>query len=456
MWLCLQTALHSKAQVMQNYLSAQGSAKAHADSHSSSLITQVYGSQESTYPSSPVSDGITPSNAASRQISGTASRLYITPHPVQGSQGFGGGQCSFAPGFSPDVNPFASTPKEQGPVSMTGKPMDLVQIQPNVWLPLTVVQQAGGDPDLALHLASQGQIAPDTHADAGNPPAHNSWGVDAWARKHLSDSSAMSQKLGFGDQSNSHHHVPFSEPELHFSTQNDLANSNKAKMQIIGSEWTVDDNKETGSDSRKAAGRSMHQSGFDPIIGPPANNVGRAARAGMPAVHTAPNSHAPFSFKSPTVSLPSMGSNSIFISPQCVLDNSSLFSYGVATPEQASHSSTSHPWYSTPEAGLPHGWGHNFAPNGTPNTACYYPELNPSAAKHMSEMYGLGSGGRSLLPHVPHGLGSGGPYWQDPSMGQFLPEYGVNPTLQMSHTNMAAAMGAHDSSPHLPGQSCCT
>lgn len=440
---------------MQKYLSAQGSAKAHSEAHSSSLISQVYGSQESTYPSSPVSDDITPSNAASRQISGTASRLYITPHPVQGSQGVQGGRCSFAPAFGPDVNTFASTPKEQGPVSMTGKPMDLVQIQPNVWLPLAVVQQAGGNPDLALHLASQGQIAPDNHAEASIPPAHHGWGVDVWARKHLSDSSVMSQKLNFGDQSDSHHYVPLSKPELCFSTQKDLADSNKAKMQMVGSEWTPDINMKTGGNSSKAAGRCVDQSGFDPIIGPPANNVGRAARAGAPALHTVPNSHAPFSFKSPTVSLPSMGSNSTFISPQCVLDNSSLFSYGVATPEQASHSSTSHPWYSTPEAGLPQGWGHNFAPNGTPNTACYYPELNPSAAKHMSEMYGLGSGGHSLLPHIPQGLGSGGPSWQDSLMGQFLPDYGVAPNLQMSHTNMAAAMGAHDSSPHLPGQFCC-
>ena len=435
---------------MQNYLSAQDSAKAHSDSHSSSLVTQVYGSQESTYPSSPVSDDITASNAASNQISGTASRAYTTPHPGQGSQRVQGSQCSIALGFGPDAHPFASTPKEQCPVSMTAQPMDLVQIQPNVWLPLAVVQQAGGNPDLALHLAAQGQIALDTHADASSPPAHNGWGDGVFSQKHRSDSSVMSQKLSIGDHGDSHHHVPFSKPELHFSTQGGLDNSNKG---IAGNKWTPYSSMKTGSNSSKAPWGSVGQSGFDPIIQPPAHPVGRAARQGMPILHTPSNSHAPFSFKSPTVSLPLTGSNSTYISPQCVLDNSSLFSYGVGTPEQASHSSTSHPWYSTPEASLPQGWGHSPAPSGTPNAACYYSELNPSAAKHVSEMYGLGSGGYSMLPHTPYSLGSGGPYWQDPVTPQFLPDYGVDPNLQMSHTNMAAAMGAHDSSPHQAGQS---
>ncbi|KAL0031801.1 hypothetical protein WJX79_008164 [Trebouxia sp. C0005] len=153
-----QTAVHSKAEVMQNYLNAQGSAQPHSEAHSPS-----------------------------------------------------------AHGLSPEVTPFADSPKEQGPVSAAGKPVDLVQIKPNVWLPVAVVQQAGGNLDLALHLA-----------------AHSG-------------------------------------------------------------------------------------------------------------------------------------------------DNSSLFSYNVTTPEQTAYTRTTHPWYSTPEAG----WGHNLTPNGTPNAASYYPELNPSTAKHM-------------------------------------------------------------------------
>ncbi len=435
---------------MQNYLSAQGSAQPHSEyakPHSSSTSTEVYGSLESTRPSTPVSDDMAHATAASKQCSSTGSRLYTTPHPGQGVQGLHRAQSLSAHGLSPEGTPFAGLPKEQGPVSAANKAVDLVQIKPNVWLPLAVVQQAGGDLDLALHLAAQPGAAAQTQFIDSNPSADSSWDAAVMGNKLFTDSCFVSKHSTGSIDSTSQYRLPNSQLDSKHSAQADMGDSSsRGKVHNSRNAWTP-------YSHVIADGGPKTQPGFDPIIQPPAYHMGHTANSGLAASYTPPSSQSAFSFKSPTVSLPAMGSNSTYISPQCVLDNSSLFSYNVATPEQPAYTRSTHPWYSTPEAMNLHGWGHNPTPNGTPNAASYYPELNPSAAKHTSEVYGLGSGGQSMLPHIPYSFGSGGPYWQDPVVRQLLPDPEADPRMQMSHTSMAAAMGGHDASPHHPGTS---
>ena len=432
---------------MQNYLSAQGSVQPHSEyakPHSSSTTTQVYGSLESTHPSTPVSDDMTHATAASKQCSSTA-RLYTTPHPGQGVHGLQRAHSPSAHGLSPEVNPFADSPKEQGPVSAAGKAVDLVQIKPNVWLPLAVVQQAGGDLDLALRLAAQPGATAQMQFTDSNPSADNSWDVTVIGNKPFTDSCFLSKHSTGSIDSNSQYRLPNSQLDSKHSAQANMGDSSsRGKVHNSRSAWTP---------YRRviADGGPKSQPGFDPVIQPPGYHMGDVANSGLAASYIPPNSQSAFSFKSPTISLPAMGSNSTYISPQCVLDKSSLFSYNVATPEQTAYTRTTHPWYSTPEAMNPQGWGHNPTPNGTPTAASYYPELNPSTAKHMSEMHGLGAGGQSMLPHTPYSFGSGGPYWQDPVVRQLLPDPEADPRMQMSHTSMAAAMGGHDASTHHPG-----
>ena len=431
---------------MQNYLSAQGSAQPHSEyakPHSSSSTTQVYTSQESTRPSTPISDDMTHSTAASKQCSSTGSRLYTTPHPGQGVQR---ARPPSAHGLSLEVNPFAGSPKKQGPVSAASKAVDLVQIKPNVWLPLAVVQQAGGDLDLALHLAAQPSAAAQTQIVDSNPSAGSSWGATAIGSKPFTDSCFLSKHSTGSIDSNRQYHVPYSQLDSKHSAQGDMGDSSsRGKVHNSRSAWTP-------YRHVTADGGPKSQPGFDPVIQPPGYHMGDVATSGLAASYTPPNSQSAFSFKSPTISLPAMGSNSnsTYISPQCVLDQSTLFSYNVATPEQTAYTRTTHPWYSTPEAMNPQGWSHHPTPNDSPNAASYYPELNPSTAKHMSEMYGLGAGGQSMLPHTPYSL-SGGPYWQDPVVRQLLPDPEADPRMQMSHTSMAAAMGGYDAAPHHPG-----
>ena len=435
---------------MQNYLSAQGSAQPHSEYAkpygSSSSTTQVFGSLESTHPSTPVSDDMMHATAASKQCSGTGSRLYTTPHPGQGVHGLQRTHSPSDHALSPEVNPFVNLPKEQGPVSAAGKAADLVQIKPNVWLPLAVVQQAGGNLDLALHLAAQPAAAAQTRFVDSNQSADSSWDGRVLGNKPFTDSCFLSKHSTGSIDSSSQYHLPYSQLDSKHSAQGDMGDSSsRGKVHNSHSAWTA---------YRRvtADGGPKSQPGFDPVIQPPGYHMRDFATSGLAASYT-PTSQSAFSFKSPTISLPPMGSNSTYISPQCVLDNSSLFSYNVATPEQTAYTSTTHPWYSTPEAMNPQGWGHNPTPNGTPNAASYYPELNPSTAKHMSEMYCLGAGRQSMLPHTAYSFESGGSYWQDPVVRQLLPDPEADPRMQMSHTSMAAAMGGHDVSPHHPGTS---
>ncbi len=448
-WVCLhlQTAVHSKAQVMQNYLSAQGSAQPHSEygkPYSSSTSTEVYGSLESTRPSTPVSDDMTPATAASKQCSSTGSRLYTTPYPGQGVLGIQRAQSLYAHGLNPEVSPFAGSPKEQGPVSAAGKAVDLIQIKPNVWLPLAVVQQAGGDVDLALHLAAQpGATAQMQYTDS-NPSADSSWDAAVMGNKPFTDSCFVSKHSTGSIDSSSQYRLPNNQLDSKHSAQADMGDSSRGKVPNSCNAWTPYSHVTAG-------GGPKSQPGFDPVIQPSAYHMGHGPNSGLAASYTPPSSQSAFSFKSPTISLPAMGSNTTYISPQCVLDNSSLFSYNVATPEQPAYTRTTHPWYSTPEAMNPQGWDHNPTPTGTPNAASYYPELNPSTARHVSEVYGVGANGQSMLPHIPHSFGSGGPYWQDPVVRQLLPDPEADPRMQMSHISMAAPMGGHDASPHHPG-----
>ena len=401
---------------MQSYLNAQGLARPHVDlmPHSRSVITNIFGSQDSTLPDSPSVTDMTAAEAAPKQFPSRGIR-YTTPHPGQGEQAGQRVQPPFARGATPGMSPLGMTAKEQtGTASMAAtaqSQLNLVQVKPNVWLPLGAVQQAGGDLDLALHLAAQGTLSTDAQIEHSIPSPQNSWGAEAPFRSY--DSSFLFKSSAGERSSDSFQH----ETDNKYTAQTCVSDSSKAYS--VGSHW----------------------SGEPPIQPPPYHMKARSGQAAAPNSITPNHIPSGFNFKSPTASLPFMSSSNTYISPQCVLDNNSLFSYNVATPEQADFSKTA-PWYATPETSAPPPWGPATISPGF-NAAAYYPELNPSAAKHMSEAYGIGPAGQSALPHTPF---ADGPYWQEPVTRQLLPQYGDWPSQNMPQSNMAASMGSHKTS----------
>ena len=460
---------------MQRYLSAQEPTTAHSVSkpHSSSN-TATYFTQTSNDPNSPTSDHVTASDLASKPYpdgsTQITSRVYTTPPPSRGGEG--------PPLFSRvGVSPIASysstgkahTPTAAAASALARNPRELVQVKRNVWLPWAVVQHAGGDADLALHLAAQDKTSMGS-ADSidSSPTAGKAWTPASTTSKPSLDSSFLPkrwQEMGQKENDSCSNSIKSNNRGVdHAAYAPWTYNSGYNSQQMDNDGMTADVHHLSQYDSSKmqshfhsamnlksdnAANCNDGLSKFDPTIQPP--GLYTCPIQGMGGAHTVSQATASkqgngYEFRSPAASLPTPGSNNAFVSPQCVMDsNSSLFSYTVATPEQTNHSRPA-ALFATPDTHPTQGWGappaHN--PPITFNPAAYYPELNPSATHlHMGQAYGMG--GFSGMHDIHTGAGGylGRP-WQEGKTHQVMPEYGSSPEGFQPHSNMAAGMGSSD------------
>ena len=355
-------------------------------------------------------------------------------------------------------------------------PGQLVEVKRNVWLPWAVVQQAGGDADLALHLAAQDKTPTGScNSIDSSPTAGKAWTPASTTSKPSLDSSflprpEMGQKEndscrnGIRSNSRGAEHAAYA-PWTYNSHQmnNDgMTAGAHHPLQYDSAKMQSHFHSAMSLKSDSAANCNNGLSKFDPTIQPVGlHNYPSQGMEGAQTVSqiTASKQCNGYGFRSPTASLPTMGSGTTFVSPQCVMDNNnSLFSYTVATPEQTVHSRPC-TLFATPDTHPTQGWGAPpaYNPPAAFNSAAYYPELNPSATHlHMGQAYGAGgfSGMHDIHTGAGPGAGAGGYLgrpWQEGKPHQVMSEYGASPEAHRPHSNMAAGMGSNTTDDGLPG-----
>ena len=463
----MQGQLHSKVQVMQSYLSAQEPTTTHPASkpHSSSNTALT-----AAYPSSPTTDHVIASDAASKQYpDGSAqipSRVYTTPPPSWGGEA--------PPRFSRvGASPMASysnTGKAHTPTAAAAarNPGQLVQVKRNVWLPWAVVQQAGGDADLALHLAAQDKTPTGSHdsTDSSSPTAGKAWTPASTTSKPSHDSSFLPRQdlgqkendscsIGIKSSRGADHaaYAPWSYNSQQVNNDGITAGAHHPS-QYDSSKMQSHFHSAMSLKADSAADCNDGLSKFDPTIQPPGLYSYPSQGMGGPQT-TASKQGNGCGFRSPTASLPTMGSSNTFVSPQCVMDNNnSLFSYSIATPEQTVHSRPA-PLFATPDTHPTQVWGapHTHNPTTTFNPAAYYPELNPSANHlHMSmgQAYGMADFSGMHCSHTGAGGYLGRP-WLEGKAHQVMSQYGANPEAHKLHSNRAAGIGSNTTDDGLSG-----
>ena len=466
---------------MQSYLSAQEptttcpASKPHSSSNTA--LTAAYDTHITDQPNTPTTDPATASDAASKPYpdgtTQTPSRVYATPPPSLG----GNAPPHFSRvGVSP-MAAYSSTGKAYTPTPAAAarNPGQLVEVKRNVWLPWAVVQQAGGDADLALHLAAQDNTPTASRDSIDSPTAGKAWTPASSTSKPNLDSSFLPrQEMGHkendscsnGIRSNSRgaEHAAYA-PWPYSSQQmnNDgMTAGAHHPLQYDSAKMQSHFHSAVSLKSDSAANCNDGLSNFDPTIQPP--GLYTYPSQGMGGAHTVSQITANkqgngYGFRSPTASLPTMGSSNPFVSPQCVMDNNnSLFSYTVATPEQTVHSRPA-TLFATPDTHPTQGWG-TFPAHNLPtafNPAAYYPELNPSATHlHTGQAYGPGgfSGMHDNYTGAGPGAGAGGYLgrpWQEGKAHQVLSQYGASPEAYRPHSNMAAGMGSNTTDDGLSG-----
>ena len=455
---------------MQSYLSAQEpiTARPASKPHSSSNTALA-----AAYPSSPTTDEVTNSDAASKQNSAQIpSMVYTTPPPSWGGEA--------PPHFSRvGASPMASysnTGKAHTPTAAAAaaarKPGQLVEVKRNVWLPWSVVQQAGGDADLALHLAAQDKTPTGSHDSTdSSPTAGKAWALASTTSKPSHDSFFLPrQDLGQKENDSCSNSIrsngrgadctayaPYNRQQVNNDGITAGAHHHHPS-QYDSSKMLSHFHSAMSLKADSAADCNDGLSKFDPSIQPP--GLYPYPSQGMWGAYTVSQTTASkqgngYGFRSPTASLPTTGSSNGFVSPQCVIDNNnSLFSYSVATPEQTVHSRPA-ALFTTPDAHPTQGWGapHTHNPPTAFNPAMYYPELNPSATHlHMGQAYGMPAFSGMHDSHTGAGAGGylGRP-WLEGKAHQVLSQYGASPKVHKPHSKMAAGMGSNTTDDGLSG-----
>ena len=448
--------MHSKAQVLQTYFNAQESTQTRPvlKPHSSRAPSDTANSLGIKYTSSPHAENTTGSDTASKQHLHSQFKTYTNPIPAQST--------GMRPAFrncSPRAS-YSSTCKGQAlgdntAAAEAARPVQLVQIKPNVWLPMSVVQQANGDVELALHLAAQGSLVTESLQGSGNSPiTGKAWPSDTTAKPSPGDSFLFRQEMG-SDNLKSRSHSNTDGRAMVQQRSTDFAPwSHSSQQAVDSSNMQSQFQSALRLKAESIANGGIGQSKFDPTIQPLAyqslhgevtnciHGMGRSQTASQTANNNA------YGYRSPTVPMSngSSGNTNTYVSPKCMMDNNSLFSYNVATPEQMVHSRPA-PWFATPDINPTQAWGGAHTQNINPasfNPAAYYPELNPSAAHlHMGQPYGLGLSNYSGVVHdSPTGTAAyvGNP-WHDSNVPVGMTHHACG-NLEMQ-SSMAASMGSH-------------
>lgn len=470
----MQGQLHSKAQVMQTFLSAQDPNRASplCKPPNSTLSTPAYDTHTPNYSNSPRHDNVTA--AASKQYpAGSPPTVYTTPTPYQG-----GNVMSQFRGVSPtalysSTGKAGTTAAAAASAAATSNAAQLVQVKRNVWLPLALVQQANGDPDLALHLAAQDRPPADLNDSTdSSPTAGKAWTPRTNPKPSLNDSSGqgMSQRendscsdsirsgrVAVCERNSTYAPWDYSSNQMDIGGSMSTGAAAPHHMQYDSSRMQSHFRSALSLKPDSVTDCNDGPSKVDPVIAPLSlhTDPNQGMRGPYSFPQTTASKHASsYGFKSPTASLPVMGgaggSNNAFVSPQCLMDNTSLFSYSVTTPEQTVHARPP-AWFATPETNPMQGWG--APPTHTPTTfnpAAHYPELNPSAT--MGQAYGWG--GYSGMHDSPDGAGGyiGNP-WQQAKAHLVMSQYAGSPEANTPHSTMAAGMGANATQDGLAGDS---
>ena len=237
--------------------------------------------------------------------------------------------CKLGSSFQPDQAHGGSRPA----LSPTAPPAGLVQVRPNVWLPSSALQQAQGDFGLAVQIAAQGGNPDNAPADDNsfNWSAESPWNAAAaqFGTKQAQPDSPS--PMHFGN--------PYAFPEASYE-------QHKSKKQFASAAIVSTPRSNTTS----------------PITAPDAQGGFGAAGASQAMFNTASkflpdnqqqynfsttgdDAASAFAFKSPVVGVPFVDPSSSFISPQCVLDNHSLFSYNLNSSTEHTPKPCNTGWY---------------------------------------------------------------------------------------------------------------
>ena len=343
--------------------------------------------------SEPVNSWLEHCKLSSKQTS--ASAVLTGPHPTSPGP--------FTPALT--VSPALTVPYTTAP-SPTAPPAGLIEVRPNVWIPASALQQAQGDFHLAVHIAgfSQGNSLSQTDRQTGLSLRHGnglsqtdkqtllsmqpdspSAGPFKWSTcpSPYGDPAQTDQQLLLLSRNPSYTPQPALQQEGNFASTAHFVHpvgascptplAPRADAESPMSHVSYADNKSGSttvaephpllSTASKYLPGNQNHGNF--------NNMASNSKAATGSFNTAPGScmaaggnyNPAGTFMSPAVISPvsqTDPSNS-FISPQCVLDNHSLFSYNLHADPPPGPSTSA--WYAkpdnTPYQGMPQ---HSYSP----------------------------------------------------------------------------------------------
>lgn len=216
-------------------------------------------------------------------------------------------------------------------------PAGLVEVRPNVWLPSSAIREAQGDFALAVQIAAQG-----SNLTSSDIPTDNSYfnmgGLSAGAQFNMKQAQPDGPLLD-----NPHASIKAS------YTQDD------SKMQFMAgnaTSYTPRSNTVSPVSAPVATDAVIEQYAM--------HNPASKYMTDLQQQHnqqqrnSGGSAASAYCFMSPIVGMPYVDPSNSFISPQCVLDTNSLFSYGLGIGGDTSHQPSNAGWYAKSTSPLYH------------------------------------------------------------------------------------------------------
>lgn len=235
--------------------------------------------------------------------------------------------CKLGISFQPDQAHGGSRPA----LSPTAPPAGLVQVRPNVWLPSSALQQAQGDFGLAVQIAAQGGNSDNAAADDNSFNWSAESPCNAAAAQFDTKQAQPDSPMQFDNQS--------AFPKA--SYEQDNSKKRFASAAIFSTPRSNTTSPIIAADPQGgfgAAGASQAMFNTASKFLPDNQQHYNFSTTGGDAA-------LPFAFKSPVVGVPFVDPSSSFISPQCVLDNNSLFSYNLNSSTEHTAKPSNTGWY---------------------------------------------------------------------------------------------------------------
>lgn len=220
----------------------------------------------------------------------------------------------------------------------TAPPAGLVEVRPNVWLPSLAIQQAQGDFALALHIAAQGgkfpseQLPTETsYLNLAMKPATGQFDTKQ-AQPESPSQAQIDSNPHASIKASYKHHV-----KDHYATGNIASFTPRSNSMSPVSIADLE-----GAFDRSIEQEAMHNSASKYMTDyqhyQQQQHSLNSVTAGFDSA---------YNFKSPVVGVPYVDPSNSFISPQCVLDTNSLFSYNLAGGIEPASKPSNTGWYAT-------------------------------------------------------------------------------------------------------------